>query len=886
MKFKYQSNQYIEPYYNLTDLINEDDNKKHIVFQVLNNVTGDSRVIKTAESAKSFGYRVTILGMSRTEEDVFTVVEGLDVILLSNPAHKINKQKSPPPRESYEYYELLIKSYFESAKDIFQDLKPNLLHTHDIYGIELGFLFLNHLSVLGTTIPWVHDIHEYVAGLDHVPHYVAEYCLQAEEKRIFSPDALFTVTEMLADKLTENYKLSKRPIVLKNSPRISDFDSEYSQTLRKKIGLASSDILGVYVGRINKVRGIHNLIELLKHSKKINFAIVTNQQDQFRVDCESYAESLGVEDRLFFVDYVDSSEVSSFIQDADFGISPLLRYGNAEVSIPTKVSEYLHAGIPIVTSDTDAMVRFIEETRVGVVFKSNSVDSLAKAIDYLLKNYDLFKANITDEIKYIYSWDYSEPYVDSVYKDLLEIYEDRSLYDFNPKYKIENLRVFHGLSGGANQPFTITRGLRKIGFKVADNAHLSPGNKMGYGRDFELIDSKNIRNVFFYLTRLSKKYDLFHYHFRSLYRVSNVGFPTGLDILLLKATGKIVIMSFRGSEVRLHSKFKEVNKYNYVDENPNNLTTKFPESEQTRFIDFCTATCDEIIVSDPEMLTYVPNAKIVPRAIDLSLYSKESLFNFTSEKEWHEEGPLIVHIPSREAVKGSKYIEKAVQDLKNEGIKFRFKFIKDVSHEEVITLYSEADIVIDQLRIGWYGVASVEAMSLGRCTIAYIREDIQNYLSEFNYPIVSANPDSIKDVLLDLINDRDRVVAQGAIARDFVENYHCQEKVVAKYKSIYESVYKSPKEADLPVLNSYLLSMMESVMVNNSQLKKMSSRNISYSNLIKEYKKQITQLENEKRNVLSNFKYFFNDGSSNKQIFDKPLRKSPFRIMKKLGIKK
>lgn len=886
MKFKYQNNQDIEPYCNLIDLMNEDCNKKHIVFQVLNNVTGDSRVIKTAESAKRFGYKVTILGMSRTEEDVFTVVEGLDVILLSNPTFRINKQKNSPSRKSREYYELLINSYYDSAKDIFKDLKPNLLHTHDIYGIELGFLFLNHLSILGKTIPWVHDIHEYVAGLDHVPHYVAEYCLQAEEKRIFSPDFLFTVTEMLADKLFENYKLSKKPIVLNNSPRLADFNSEYNQTIRKKIGLEDSDILGVYVGRINKVRGIYSLIELLKHSKKINFAIVTNQQDQFRADCESYAESLGVDDRLFFVDYVNSSEVSSFIQDADFGINPLLRYGNAEVSIPTKISEYLHAGIPIVTSDTDAMVRFIDETNVGVVFKSNSVNSLATAIDVLLENYDVFKTNITDDIKYRYSWDYSELYINSVYKDLFETYENRSLYDFNPKYKVEDLRVFHGLSGGANQPFTITRGLRKIGFKVADNAHLSPGNKMGYGRDFELIDSKNIRNVFFYLTRLSKNYDLFHYHFRSLYRVSNVGFPTGLDILLLKATGKIVIMSFRGSEVRLHSKFKEVNKYNYVDENPNNLTTKFPEFEQKRFIDFCTAICDEIIVSDPEMLTYVPNAKIVPRAIDLSLYPKESLFDFTSEERWNEEGPLIVHIPSREAVKGSKFIEEALHDLRNEGVKFRFKFIKDVSHDEVIKLYSEADIVIDQLRIGWYGVASVEAMSLGRCTVAYIREDIQNYLSEFNHPIVSANPESIKDVLLKLINDRNKVVEQGAIARDFVENYHCQEKVVSKYKSIYESAYKSPKEGDLPILNAYLLSMMESIMFNNSQLKKIKNRNISYSNLIKDYKKQITQLESEKYNTLSRFKHFFNDGTANKQVFDKPLRKSPFRIMRKLGIKK
>lgn len=886
MNFKYKSSKEIEPYYDITDLIEEDYSRKHIVFQVLNNVVGDSRVIKTAKSAKDLGYRVTVIGMSKTEEDIFTSIEGINVILLPNPAINIKRQKSPPAKDSTLYYDLLINTYYNSAKDIFVSLKPDLLHTHDIYGIELGFLFLNHISTLGHTIPWVHDIHEYVGGLDHVPRAIAEYCLDKEQKRIFSPDALFTVTEMLADKLLESYKLSKSPIVLNNSPRVRDFNSNYSNTLRKKIGLSESDILGVYVGRINKVRGIYSLIEVLEHFEKLNFAIVTNQNDQFKIDCESYAESIGVKDRLFFVDYVDSSEVSSFIQDADFGINPLLRYGNAEVSIPTKISEYLHAGIPIITSNTTAMVEFIEKNNVGVVFKSNDLNSLSYSISYLLENYEKFRTNITDSVKYRYSWDYSEHFIKEVYSNLLETYEIKGLYNTKPKFEVEDLRVFHGLSGGANQPFTITRGLRKIGFRVADNAHLSPGNKMGYGRDFELIDSKNIRNVFFYLTRLSKKYDLFHYHFRSLYRVSNVNFPTGLDILLLKATGKIVIMSFRGSEIRLHSKFKEVNKYNYVDENPNNLVSKFPESEQKDFIDFCTAICDEIIVSDPEMLTYVPNAKIVPRAIDLSLYPENGLKSFTSEQEWVNEGPLIVHIPSREAVKGSKFIETALQDLQDMGVKFRFKFIKNVTHDEVIRIYSEADIVIDQLRIGWYGVASVEAMSLGRCTVAYIREDIESYLSEFNYPIVNANPDNIKDVLLDLIQNRNKVIKQGAIAREFVEEYHCQEKVVTKYKNIYKGAYKNPNKGDLPFLNAYLLSMMEGIISKNSYTRKLQRNNISNLALIKSYKQQIVKLENERNGFSIKIKSFFNDGTTNKQVFDKPVHKAPFRVLKKLGLKK
>ena len=77
----------------------------------------------------------------------------------------------------------------------------------------------------------------------------------------------------------------------------------------------------------------------------------------------------------------------------------------------------------------------------------------------------------------------------------------------------------------------------------------------------------------------------------------------------------------------------------------------------------------------------------------------------------------MLHAPSRRIVKGTKYILDAVEELKSEGLKFDFKMVEGMKNSDAKELYRTADIVVDQLRIGWYGVLAVEAMALGKPVI-------------------------------------------------------------------------------------------------------------------------------------------------------------------------
>jgi glycosyltransferase involved in cell wall biosynthesis len=68
------------------------------------------------------------------------------------------------------------------------------------------------------------------------------------------------------------------------------------------------------------------------------------------------------------------------------GISPNLRTPNQEKAIPTKLFEYMAAGLPIVTSDLPNQKRIIEESQGGLLARPEEPASFAAAIRRLVED--------------------------------------------------------------------------------------------------------------------------------------------------------------------------------------------------------------------------------------------------------------------------------------------------------------------------------------------------------------------------------------------------------------------------------------------------------------------------------------------------------------------
>lgn len=152
--------------------------------------------------------------------------------------------------------------------------------------------------------------------------------------------------------------------------------------------------------------------------------------------------------------------------------------------------------------------------------------------------------------------------------------------------------------------------------------------------------------------------------------------------------------------------------------------------------------------------------------------------------------PVIIHAPTNREFKGSAYIEKAIADLKQTQ-SFTYHAVEKMSHQQAMQMYLEADIIVDQILCGTYGMLSVEAMAMGKVVVAYVKEDVKAKFPG-DLPIVIANPDTIRDVLHDLLNSPWRRNRIGKAGRRYVERYHAVEKVIPKLLDIYSKIEGVP----------------------------------------------------------------------------------------------
>ena len=111
-----------------------------------------------------------------------------------------------------------------------------------------------------------------------------------------------------------------------------------------------------------------------------------------------------------------------------------------------------------------------------------------------------------------------------------------------------------------------------------------------------------------------------------------------------------------------------------------------------------------------------------------------------------------------------------------------------MAHEEALAAYRDADIVVDQLKAGWYGGFAVEVMAMGKPVISYIRTEELHHLPPClvdELPVVSATPTTNEGVLRKLLDDPERCRDIGERSRRFVERWHDPRRIARRMLAIY-----------------------------------------------------------------------------------------------------
>ena len=91
--------------------------------------------------------------------------------------------------------------------------------------------------------------------------------------------------------------------------------------------------------------------------------------------------------RVYFPGKVPLAELPSYTASADLGVVLIEDISlSHRLSLPNKLFEYMHAGIPILGADLPEIGRIIRETKTGEVCDPNDPQAIATAIKRLLSD--------------------------------------------------------------------------------------------------------------------------------------------------------------------------------------------------------------------------------------------------------------------------------------------------------------------------------------------------------------------------------------------------------------------------------------------------------------------------------------------------------------------
>lgn len=223
-----------------------------------------------------------------------------------------------------------------------------------------------------------------------------------------------------------------------------------------------------------------------------------------------------------------------------------------------------------------------------------------------------------------------------------------------------------------------------------------------------------------------------------------------------------------GTDVRLPSRHLRENPWSHYSDP--DIYTPREEAVAQRNIALLERSGRPLFVSTPDLLSDLPTAVWCPVTVDPLRWGRPA----EARQERQAGSPLrVAHAPSVSAIKGTAMIQPTLEALEREGV-IVLEIVRGVPSAQMPAVFARADVVIDQLRIGSYGVAACEAMAAGCVVVGHVAPRVREVVTSvtgLETPIVEATPDNIDQVLRELAA-APTLVPQRAQSRRFVREVH------------------------------------------------------------------------------------------------------------------
>jgi glycosyltransferase involved in cell wall biosynthesis len=305
------------------------------------------------------------------------------------------------------------------------------------------------------------------------------------------------------------------------------------------------------------------------------------------------------------------------------------------------------------------------------------------------------------------------------------------------------VRVTHCPVNTAGIPWTNVQALRARGIEaqlvIFNRYKLHPEADIDLHRSGGLVRQQATQWRAF--AELARKTDIFHFYFGLTLLPKSVQFP------LLRALGKRSVMHFLGSDIRGRS--------------PGELAWARHAGAR--------------VVGSYDAIRWVSDAHVIPPGIDVRAIEPAPSTD--------RERPVVLHAPSSRARKGTEHVVAACKELDVE-----LEIVEGLDHREAFERYRNADVIVDQLNAGWYGVFAIEAMALGKPVVTFLHDEAVRKTEEafgVDVPIVNATADTLAGALRPLVESAEERRRVGRASRAYVEEVHDLERMTDRLLALY-----------------------------------------------------------------------------------------------------
>lgn len=701
-------------------------------------------------------------------------------------------------RDQFEFPELLplgptgLRADWKRALPVLSDIEramwleikranPDVVHAHDMSTLSIAARAVMRIQTeTGRRVPLVYDAHEYVRGLNHFPRPKYEGYVQLESEFIHRAAKVITVSPDIAERLQADHELPETPTVVLNAPVRRPLGAGM-RTVRDDAGVGPDVKLAVYSGGIAAERGLETLVDALALLPgDVHLALVTVPEKA--TDLVSRAATLGCLDRLTVHPYVPAGQVSGYLSGADIGVHPMIAgIVNHEVALPNKLFEYLHAGLPMVVTELQAMGRFVRAHGVGTTFVSGDARSLADAMLKAFAAQQELAINITSELQQQYSWDEAHLRLVEVYRDVLRAPALSGAFPDDPdaltlrglstrprpalrRTPSGRRTVVIGPANSAGQAHALARAVHDhdSGISGSSQALFRPGH-LNFPCDVE-VSPQDYRQLEWQVSRMQEvlSSDVTHAILESglgLFGTLNGGDLLG-DLPALRHAGIRVAALFHGSDIRSpgrHAELEPDSPY-HDQEFADRLRARVERNHQQ-----VRESGIDVFVTTTDLLDYVPGATWLPAVIDIGAWQ--------GGRPVRTAPPFtVVHVPSSPHIKGTSFVQRAAEELERDGL-FEVVLLQDVAPEDMPGVIGDADIVLDQFRLGDYGVMACQGMAAGRVVVGHVSERSRARIGH-EVPIVQSSGTSLAQTLRELVRDPGSLSRIGQQGQAYAQRFH------------------------------------------------------------------------------------------------------------------